>query len=167
MSNLRDQLLKAGLVSAKQAKQAAHQERVHRKEVGHEAIEAERRMREEAHRRDAEEKKQHDRAVEEARRAEQVEAAKRDAVKLRIQGGWIKDATAGDRRFFFVAQGERITFLDLNERAMKRLQQGGAAIVETCGVVRGEHCVIEATAAEALESDHREIIRFWNRGSSR
>lgn len=167
MSNLRDQLLKAGLVSAKQVKQAAHQDRVHRKEVGHEGLEAERQAREDAQREEQEAKRIADRERAEEQKRAQAEEAKRNAVRMRIQNGWIKDATAGDRRFFFVASEQRITYLDLNERAQRRLQSGGAAIVETRGVVRGEHCVIDAASAEALAVDHAELIRFWNRGGGR
>ncbi|MGE0142037.1 MAG: DUF2058 family protein [Planctomycetota bacterium] len=44
--NLRDQLEKAKLLSKKDAKRLAHEERVHRKEVGREGIEAEKSARE-------------------------------------------------------------------------------------------------------------------------
>jgi len=167
VSNLRDQLLKAGLVSAKQARQAVHQERVHRKEAGQEGLEAERREREEAQLRELEEKKARDRAAEEARRAALAEESRKTAVAARILNGWIKDATAGDRRFFFVTDGDRITYLDLNERAMRRLQNGNAAIVDTLGLVRGSYCVVDQGAAEALARDHREIIRYWSTGAQR
>ena len=45
MSNLRDQLEKANLLSNKDAKRLAHEERVHRTEVGREGLDQEQRAR--------------------------------------------------------------------------------------------------------------------------
>lgn len=167
MSDLRDQLRKAGLVNDKQLRAAKHQDRLHRQEVGHQGLQSERTEAEEAFRRRQEEQKRLDREHEEARRQEQAERQRIDALRTRVRGGWLREATSGARRFYFVVDGGRITYLDLSDGAIRRLSGGSAAIVETRGAVRGEFCVVDGNAAQALAREHPEIIRFWNRAPAR
>jgi uncharacterized protein YaiL (DUF2058 family) len=167
VSDLREQMLKAGLVSGKQVRQAKHQERVHRKEVGREGIEAERAAADREFQARQEEKRLRDREREEARRISQAALERVLALQSRIRSGWIREATAGGKRFFFVVDGGRITYLDLSDDAARRLQFGRAAVVDSHGVVRGEYCVVDANTALALCRDHPELIRFWNRSAER
>jgi uncharacterized protein len=167
MSDIREQLLKAGLVSAKQVRQAKHQERVHRKEVGQEGLEAEKASREKAILAEEEERRRQDRELEEARMARLAEDEAARALTGSIQAGWIRDATGGNRRFYFVTEGVRITYLDLNDQAVRRLLSGSAAIVVTLGAARGEFCVVDGTTAAGLARDHAEVLRYWNRASTR
>jgi uncharacterized protein YaiL (DUF2058 family) len=167
MSDLREQLLKAGLVSPKQVRQARHEDRVHRKEVGHEGLEAERADREREQARDQEEKRRRDQEREEERRQRQADEERAQALARRIQAGWVREATGGNRRFYFVVEQGRITYLDLTDQAVRRLLSGSAAIACTRGAVRGEYCVIDANAAASLARDHGEVLCFWNRISER
>ncbi len=167
MSDLRDQLLKAGLVSGKQVRQAKHQDRVHRKEVGREGIEAERAATDREFVAQQEQRRLRDRAREEARRRELAATERLLALQSRIRTGWIREATAGSRRFFFVVADGRITYLDLSDDAARRLQSGRAAVVDAAGIVRGEHCVVDGATALSLSRDHPELIRFWNRAAER
>ncbi len=163
MADIRDQLKKAGLLSEKQARQAKHQERLHATAVGHSGLEAERRAEEERALAEAAARKEADRRrAEEERRREREEAASMRLGQL-IRGGWIRDATAGARRFFFAADGGRIHFLDLSDIAARKLATGAAAIVETKGLVRGEYCVINERAAVEISRLHPEIVRFFSR----
>ncbi len=163
MSNLRDQLLKAGLVSQKQAKQAAHSQRVERKELGEETIAEARARTEEEARQAAEEKRGADREREERRRAEQAEQLRQEEATRAIVAGWIRDATAGNRRYYFLTDATHISYLDLSDQAVRRLNSGTAAIVETRGVVRGQFCVVDQAAAAILAKNHGERIRSWAR----
>jgi uncharacterized protein YaiL (DUF2058 family) len=167
MSDLREQLQKAGLVSAKQVRQAKHQDRLHRAEVGHEGLEAEKAEREQAHRRELEERRRRDQEREEAHRKEQAVREQVSLLQNRIRAGWIREATGGARRFFFVAEGGRITYLDLTDQAVRRLQSGSAAVIESRGAVRGEFCVIDGGTASSLVRDHAGILRLWNRTPDR
>jgi uncharacterized protein len=167
MSDLRDQLRKAGLVSDKQVRQAKHQDRLHRQEVGHEGLQSERADAEEAFRRQQEEQRRLDREREEGRKREQAEQQRAEALRTRVRGGWLREATSGARRFYFVVDGGRITYLDLSDGALRRLTGGSAAIVETRGAVRGEFCLVDGNAAQSLAREHPEIIRFWNRTPGR
>jgi uncharacterized protein YaiL (DUF2058 family) len=167
VSDLREQMLKAGLVSGKQVRQAKHQERVHRKEVGREGLEAERAAADQAFLARQEEKRLRDREREEARRRSQAVEERVLALQSRIRAGWIREATAGSKRFFFVVDGGRITYLDLSDDAVRRLQFGRAAVMDGHGVARGEYCLVDAATALSISHDHPELIRFWNRAAER
>jgi uncharacterized protein YaiL (DUF2058 family) len=162
MSDLRDQLRKAGLVSDKQVRRAKHEERVHAKQVGHDGVEAERRAEEERLLAEAEERRKADKARAEAQKKLQEEAEARDRLSNLIRAGWIREATAGSRRIFFETRTGRISFLDLSDSAVRRLSTGRAAIIETCGLVRGEFCVVTDRAAEGIRASQPEIIRLWS-----
>ena len=164
MADIRDQLRKAGLLSEKQLRQAKHQERVHATEVGHAGIEAERRAEEERQRAEAAARKEADRRhVDEQRRKDREEAAAQRLAQL-VRGGWMRDATAGARRFFFVTGTGRVSFLDVSDIAARKLATGAAAIVETLGWVRGEHCVVTDRAVSEIARLRPEIVCFWNGG---
>ncbi len=161
MSDLRDQLRKAGLVSDKQVRRAKHEERLHASEVGHKGIEAERLAEEERLRAEAEERRKADKARAEELKRRQAESEAHDRLAATIRGGWIREATAGSRRIFFETRTGRITFLDLSDSAVRWLSSGRAAIVETCGFVRGEFCVVTDRSAATIRQDRPEIIRLW------
>lgn len=167
MGDLREQLRKAGLVSAKQVKQAKHQDRVHRKDVGREGLEEEKRRQEEEVRQEREEKRRQDQDLERARAEERRREEESTRLLRRIQAGWVREATGGGRRFFFEAGEGRITYLDLNDGAVRRLLSGGGAIVETRGAVRGEFCVVDGATATALRRDHADVVRYWSRPEER
>jgi uncharacterized protein YaiL (DUF2058 family) len=162
MSDLREQLKKAGLVTDKQLRQARHQERVHASQVGREGILAERSAAIERLRLEDEERKRLDREREEQKRRKQEEDAARNRIATLIQTGWIREATAGARRYFFELPGGRVTFLDLTEQAMRQVGSGGAAIARTMGHVRGEFCVITATAAAELQKLGSDALCCWH-----
>jgi uncharacterized protein YaiL (DUF2058 family) len=161
MGDLREQLRKAGLVSDKQLRQAKHEERVHATEVGHAGLEAERQAREAREREAAEARRKASREHEEALRRERAEAAARDRIRPLILAGHIGEATGGGRRFFFETRAGQIHFLDLSDVAARRLSTGGAAIVETLGVVRGDYCLVDAGTATQLASLAPESLCFW------
>jgi uncharacterized protein YaiL (DUF2058 family) len=164
MSDLRDQLRKAGLATEKQLRQAKHQERIHATEIGHKGLEAERRIEEERLRSEAQARKLADRArADERKRIERDEAAQARLAQL-IRGGWIREATAGSRRFFFTTRSGRISYLDVSDIALRKLTSGSAAIIETCGHVRGEYCVVTDRAAAEIAQLRGEIVLFLARG---
>ncbi|MBD3163131.1 MAG: DUF2058 family protein [Candidatus Eisenbacteria bacterium] len=162
MSDLRDQLRKAGLVSDKEIRRAKHEERVHASKVGAGGL--------------AEEKRERERRLQEQREAERKAAREREQRRLQqererqeegrlaqtIRRGWLRDATGGSRRYFFETRTGRISYLDLTDLAVGRLNGGSAAIVETAGAVRGDYCVITDRAAEELrrlEPDRLVLFR--------
>jgi uncharacterized protein YaiL (DUF2058 family) len=162
MSDLRDQLRKAGLISDKQARQAKHKERVHADEVGREGLAEEKRREQEQRRGERQEKKQADRRREKDRLHKQRSETSDQRIQQVIRSGWIRDATIGSRRFFFPTRTGRITYLDLSEPATRKLLTGKAAIVETMGSVYGAFCVVSDKDATLIKQLDRDLIRFWN-----
>ncbi len=163
MGDIREQLLKAGLVSKKKARQAAHQERIHRKEVGHDGIAAEKEAQDRTFREEQEQRRRLDQEREHARRTEAAIREKELLKERMIRTGWIRDACGGNRRYFFTVDGDRITYLDLNDQAVRRLNSGNAAVVRTGGLVRGEFCLVDSNCAASLAREFPEIICLWNR----
>lgn len=167
MGDMREQLLKAGLVSKKRARQAAHQERLHRTEVGHDGIAAEKEERDRRFLEEQEQKRRLDQERERLRREEAAQVEKDRTLARAIRTGWIRDAGGGNRRYYFEAGGGRITYLDLSDQAVRRLNSGTAAVVRTCGAVRGEFCLVDANCASSLVRDFRDAVCLWNRQETR
>jgi uncharacterized protein YaiL (DUF2058 family) len=166
MSDLRDQLRKAGLVSEKQLRQAKHKDRVHASQVGHEGLIEERRRSDDRQRSEKKARKEADRQRERERQKREGEAAAAHRLEQVVQSGWIREATIGSRRFFFVTRNGRISCLDLSEPASRRLLSGTAAIVEATEAIPGDYCVVVDRAAREIAELRRELIRFWNRGQT-
>jgi uncharacterized protein YaiL (DUF2058 family) len=135
--SLKDQMVKAGLVSAKQARQAAHAERVERKTSGGEESERAARARAEEARREQEAARQRDRALSLDRQGKQAEqehaAQERDrhqaAVAAALRDGKVEH-WSGNRAYYF-SDGTRIERLDVSDDTQRRLQEGRVAIVRT------------------------------------
>jgi uncharacterized protein YaiL (DUF2058 family) len=150
--SLKDQLVKAGLVSEQQARQSAHTERKKRKEPGG----AEDRVAAEARRqvveREREAQRARDRELARGRQKElarrQEEAAARDSrhaqIEAAIRLGRI-ESWAGTRTYYFQV-GSHLESLSVNDDAAKRLQEGRAAIVRT-GDLRQPYMLLHSAQA--------------------
>lgn len=128
MSNpLRDQLKKANLLSKKDAKRLAHEERVHRKQVGREGLEAERAERDtelgsaRAAEREADRQRQ---AVLEAERKAAQERAACEAILANA-----RPAVGGPIRWFFECADGRLPCIKLQPTERLELTAGHARIV--------------------------------------
>ena len=160
MQNLRDKLLKAGLVTEKQAQEAARDQRrpsgknVHEREKH--VSEEERQRREAFAAREAE--LAEERRKEAAKQAEarmQSERARR--LRLLVETHRLREA--GEVTFHYVRRSGKIGRLDVSLATQKLLEQGGAAVVEDpgspdCAVVPGE-------AAKRIYQVDPQAIRFW------
>ncbi len=168
MPTLKDQMLKAGLVSKKDAKRAAHSQRVETKQTGREEIErraeAERaalalqvEQQREADRRLAAQRKTEQEAREQALQAELRAAAQIDAA---LRDGRIEH-WEGNRSYYFIAQGQEIEFLGVSDDAARRLAEGKAAIVRT-GDPRSPFTLLHAGAAQRLRELAPGRIAAWH-----
>jgi uncharacterized protein YaiL (DUF2058 family) len=160
MQNLRDKLLKAGLVTEKQAKEAARDERQgsskqHRERENQVTVE-ERQRREAFAAREAE--LAEERRKEAGKQAEarmQSERARR--LRQLVETHRLREA--GEVVFHYVRRSGKIGRLDVSLVTQKMLEQGGAAVVEDpgspdCAVVPGE-------AAKRIYEVDPQAIRFW------
>ena len=129
MGDLRDQLKKAKLMSGKDAKRLAHQERVERKEKGREELEKEHaeRERELAAKRGAVRAKnrQQQALLEEQRKQREEEAACRDILAEARKPG------PGTVQWFFQTVDGWLPWLEVSPQEVNQLRSGMLSVVRT------------------------------------
>jgi uncharacterized protein YaiL (DUF2058 family) len=160
MQNLRDKLLKAGLVTEKQATEVAREQkqgapRKHR-EREEQVSEEERQRREAFAAREAElAEERRKEAVKQAEARMQSERARR--LRQLVETHRIREP--GEVSFHYVKRSGKIGRLDVSVQTQKNLEQGAAAVVDDpgspdCAVVPGE-------AAKRIYQVDPQAIRFW------
>lgn len=164
MGNLRDELLKKGLASKKRARAVAHEEKARHKKLGPEAVEAERRAREEAARREAEAQRAADREREEEARRDHERELEEDRIPSLIRAGLLRDESGGNRRFYFITRENTVSFLDVSDQAVRSLADGRIAIVESGGLARHDFCLVAGEQAAEIAKLDQDRVRFWNGG---
>ncbi len=161
MQNLRDKLLKAGLVTEKQAKEAERAQKnpqagtVKQKQ---QALSDEERQRREAFaQREAE--LAEERRKEAARKAEARQQSER-ALRLRqlVEANRLREAP-GDVHFHFVKRSGKVGRLAVSPETAKLLESGAAAVVEDPG--SPEHAVVPGEAAKRIYEVDKQAVRFW------
>ena len=160
MQNLRDKLLKAGLVTEKQAEEAARDQRQgsakkHRERE--KALSEEERQRREAFAaREAE--LAEERRKEAAKQAEarmQSERARR--LRQLVETHRLRDS--GEIAFHYVRRNRKVGRLDVSAETQKMLEQGAAAVVDDPG--SPDCAVVPADAAKRIYEVDPQAIRFW------
>jgi uncharacterized protein YaiL (DUF2058 family) len=160
MQNLRDKLLKAGLVTEKQAKEA---ERGEHKPQGtvkqkQQALSEEERQRREAFaQREAE--LAEERRKEAAKRTEAREQSERAQRLRQLVATHRLREVPGDVNFHFVKRSGKIGRLAVSPETAKLLENGAAAVVEDPG--NPEHAVVPGEAAKRIYEVDRQAVRFW------
>jgi uncharacterized protein YaiL (DUF2058 family) len=156
--SLRDQLLKAGLISEKQARQAAHTQRVDRKQQGRQGVEAEREQRKQQVEAERQAKREADKAREAARRDRVLDRETENRLRQIVASGRI-DKTRGPRRFYFLTRDDRLPSVEVSDELAARLERGGAAIVES---PEGELTIVDGDAARRVAELDPAWLRVWN-----
>jgi uncharacterized protein YaiL (DUF2058 family) len=160
MQNLRDKLLKAGLVTEKQAKEAARDQRQapakgHR-EREKQVSEEERQRREAFAAREAEVSEERRReAAKQAEARMQSERARR--LRQLVEVHRLREP--GEVSFHYVRRSGKIGRLDVSLATQKLLEQGGAAVVEDPG--SPDCAVVPGDAAKRIYEVDPQAIRFW------
>ncbi len=162
MSDLRKALKQAGVVSAKQVRQAQHDDRVRRKELGEEGLAAERRQKDEAHQAEEAQRKSADAEREKRQRSEREAAARLARLQELLRSHDLAPRGAGPVRFYFTLPDERIFFLDVSDALARRLAQGDAAIIDGQGVLDRDFGIIPGKVAVELERIARQRIVLWH-----
>jgi uncharacterized protein YaiL (DUF2058 family) len=160
MQNLRDKLLKAGLVTEKQAKEA---ERKAGKQPGTVQQKQQSLSEEERQRREAfalrEAELAEERRKEAARKAEARQQSER-ALRLRqlVEKNRVREAP-GEVNFHFVKRNGKVGRLAVSPQTAKLLESGAAAVVEDPG--NPEHAVVPGDAAKRIYEVDKQAVRFW------
>jgi uncharacterized protein YaiL (DUF2058 family) len=158
MQNLRDKLLKAGLVSAEQVKKAEEKGKPKARPKPDPKAELEERQRREAFAaHDAEIAEEHRReAAKVAEARKQSERAR--ALRALVQEHKLRD-TFGEVPFHYVKRSGKIGKLVLTEEIARLLEGGNAAVVEDPG--QPECVVVPGEAASRFYAIDPKAIRFW------
>ena len=159
MQNLRDKLLKAGLVSDKQAQEAARDQRPPKKHREREEAQSV----EEKQRRDAFAAREAELGEERRKEAAKVAEAKMQSERARrlrqlVESNRLREAP-GEVSFHFVKRSGKIGRLALSPETAKLLESGGAAVVDDPG--SPEQAVVPAEAAKRIYQVDPQAIRFW------
>ncbi len=157
MQNLRDKLLKAGLVTEKQAKEAEQRTpRKHREREAQASVE-ERQRREAFAAREAELAEERRREAAKAAEARMQSERARQLRQL-VESNRLREAP-GEVNFHFVRRSGKIARLAVSPETAKMLESGAAAVVEDPG--QPEHAVVPAEAARRIYEVDPQAIRFW------
>lgn len=162
MPDLKEQLLKAGLVSEEQVRQAEHDKRRQEKKRTHRDKERrtdERRQahdRDQAHRARADRERSRRENEQRQQRARRIadERQRRDVARQALERGRLP-SWEGPRPYYF-ADGTRVEFLRVSEQAARRLEAGEAAIVRANGKRR--YTLLTARAARELAEAEPERL---------
>ena len=143
MQNLRDKLLKAGLVTEDEAKKA---ERTNKPQKG------------QTHRQREENLSAEERRKEQAKREEARRQSER-ALRLRqiVESHRIREP--GENQFHYVRRSGKIGRLAIAAETQKMLENGAAAVVDDPG--SPDCAIVPAEAAKRVYEVDPQSIRFW------
>jgi uncharacterized protein YaiL (DUF2058 family) len=162
MQNLRDKLLKAGLVDQKQVQDAERKGRSDKpkasfKERARVESDEERQRREAFAAREAEQAEE--RRKEAAKRAEaRMQSERAHRLRALVEAHRLREPP-GDSAFHFVKRSGKIARLALSAETAKLLETGAAAVVEDPG--QPEHAVVPSEAAKRIYEVDKQAVRFW------
>ncbi len=160
MGELRDELIKKGLVSDKKAKQLAHKERARKKRLGRDGVGAERRARADELLAQQLESREQDRKREAARRNEAGERETRAAVIQLISDHARRDGVKGPRRFHFVTRSGRIPFIEVSDEVARELEHGQLTVCELPGTSPESFVLLPAKYARRVRETAPEYLLF-------
>ncbi|MCZ6749596.1 MAG: DUF2058 family protein [SAR324 cluster bacterium] len=165
MADLREQMLKAGLISQEQAKRSAHNQRVENKELGREGkadreraakagVKAQKQARTAEDRKRGKAQREQRKGKERPRQLQQkAESALERILREGRMAKW-----EGNRTYYF-ADGRALESLKVTDEAARQLEAGKAAIVRSDG--RGRYTLLLSGAAlQLLEATPERIVTF-------
>ena len=159
MGNLKDELLKAKLLSQKEGKRIAHEQRLERHEKGREALEAEAQARQEELRGLREQQKQRTQEAQARLDAERKRQARRAELTELLRSHALRQPS-GPRRFHFMTRSGSLPFFAVDQDLGRRIESGMLCIVEDLGAPFESFVLVDrATAHKVLEFD-RDAVRF-------
>lgn len=163
MPSLRDQLLRAGMITKEQKRQADQEERRERKK--HQKGQAEEAAQ-------AQQQQAYEARLEAQRTADQQRAvAQRTQLGAREQGLQIRHILdywqvpiepAGTRRWYFATRSNTIRYLDVSDPTASQLSRGALAIVEHPEELETPYVLIDREAAVLMARLAPQYVRFYN-----
>lgn len=78
-----------------------------------------------------------------------------------MQSGRVEGKTRGHRRWYYLARGGAVPYLELSDEAAKDLESGATALVESD---RGDAVIVTRECAEGIAATDPGWIRVWAKG---
>jgi len=165
MQNLRDQLLKTGLISKGQKQQVEQEKRRERKQLKKgEADEIAQEQQRRAYEARLEAQRVADRERAAAQRA-QLEAKEKFFRIQQITDYWRLEEPTGTRRWYFMTRNNEVKYLYISEPLGLQLSTGALAIVERPDEFEEpRYVLLEREAAELVARVDPAYVRFYNTG---
>jgi uncharacterized protein YaiL (DUF2058 family) len=152
MQNLRDKLLKAGLVDKKQKTQVDTQDRRDKKQKGAEQLAAEEAQKQLAFAEKLAAEAEARRKSEAERAAERARHEDRERVRNLCERWAVRQRRPGPQRFYFTRRSGAIGYLLVSDELGEQLQNGGLAIVELLDDHEQEVALLAARASSRPRS---------------
>lgn len=154
--NLRDQFKKAKLLSDKDAKRLAHEERVERTEKGREGLEQEAQQRQQ----DvvAVQRQQRDKTRREQEELERERKQQEEVAAARVLLADAKKPGPGQVKFYFAAGDGTLPWLELSPREAQELRSGVLCVVRTGPAATHTYGLVALDAGKRLARSLPEVI---------
>jgi uncharacterized protein YaiL (DUF2058 family) len=163
MQNLRDQLLKTGLVTKAQKQQVEQEQRRARKQLKKgQAEELAQVQQKQAYEARLEEQRTADRQRVAAQRQVLEEREKILQIQHIIDYWGLPDERSGSRRWYFVTPQRIVKYIYVSEPTALQLSTGAIAIVERPDQAEPHYVLVERDAAEVVARVDSSYIRFYN-----
>jgi uncharacterized protein YaiL (DUF2058 family) len=166
MQNLRDQLLKSGIINKKQKRQAEQSERRERKQYQKgqfDEIAKAQQQQAYAAKLAAERAANQERAA--AQHAQQAAKERRLQIRHIIDYWQTPEDPGGDQRWYFVTLRNTITYLYVSEPLATQLTTGDLAIVERPDDADRPYALVDREAAALIARIDPQYVRFHNQGA--
>jgi len=155
--SLKDELLKANLISKKRLKQIAHEQRVEKKKLGQDGVKEKQRKRQQELNQKRKARQEQDKQRAQEKKQEQLRKQRMAQIHDIVEHGKITEGMHGHRKFYFVAQSGKIPFLMIGEDLAEKLGKGLVSIVEH---PVDEFCVVAKKVSEKLKTLDENVVRF-------
>lgn len=161
MGDLRNQLKKANLISKKDAKRLAHEERVARKKAGGAAgVEAQQAEHAAELRAKKDQQREADRKREEAERDARAAAAERAACEEILLREVQKPGRRGSVRWYFQLEDGRLPCLELSPAERLLISDGLASVVRPAGGEAHDYGLLRTELAQRVAAVFPERVVF-------
>ncbi len=161
MGDLSKELLKAGLISEKQARQTTHKERVQNKKMGHQGRQEEESRQKAAHEQRLAKQRETDHNRNKVEQQVVEEKMTRTRLKDLVKNG-VATGTGGNRRFYLIASHGKVPYLEVNEDAIHALQRGRLGIVRIPDQKLERFVLLAREKAEQVKSVQPDLVVLLN-----
>ena len=163
MGSLKDELLKAKVVSKKEVKKSDHEERIKKEEVGKDEVRQEKEKFRQEVAKEKEERKKEDRKREESLRREKEKREKLIQLEQRIRENAVREAFTNSKRFHFVAANGGLPYLEVSDDMARSLERGRLAIIEIPQEKFSEFFIVPDDIARDVLKALPDWVRLFNK----